>query len=83
MKLLNGLCDRYSQEFMSIISTPKKYDSLAYLTSPKLKDVLDKKWRAYNFELEKPSITHHDLGEKTGEDFEISRPQSTKDFLNE
>jgi len=84
MKLLNDLCDRYSLEFMDIVGFGKKLDSMAYLVSPKLKDVMDKKFRAFNFKVDLSKYKSYDIGEKTGEDAIISPPQKTiKDFLDE
>ena len=41
MKMLNTLCERYSLEFMDIVSFTKKFDSLAYILSDKLKKKMD------------------------------------------
>ena len=84
MKLLNDLCDRYSLEFMDIVNFGKKFDSLAYLVSPKLKDALDEKFRAFNFKVDLSKYKRYDIGEKTGEDAIIPPSQKTiKDFLDE
>ena len=84
MKLLNDLCERYSLEFMNIASFSKKFDSLAYLVSPKLKDALDEKFRAFNFKVDLSKYQTYDIGEKTGKDAIIPPPQKTiKDFLDE
>ena len=84
MKLLNDLCDRYSLEFMDIVGFGKKLDSMAYLVSPKLKEVMDKKFRAFNFKVDLSKYKSYDIGEKTGEDTIIPPPQKTiKDFLDE
>jgi hypothetical protein len=84
MKFLNDLCDRYSLEFMNAVSFDKKFDSLAYLVSEKLKDTLDQKFRAFNFKVDLSKYEWYDIGEKVGDDIEISKPAKTiKDFLNE
>ena len=84
MKLLNDLCNRYSLEFMNVVTFWKKLDSLTYLLSPKLRDTMDKKWRAFNYKLDKSKYDEYNIGEKTGEDREIKKEiKTTKDFLNE
>ena len=84
MKMLNDLCDRYSEEFMSIINFPKKFDSLAYLISPKLKGVLDQKFRAFNYVVDKSKYVSYTIGEKYGDDKKITKKKTTtKDFLDE
>jgi len=78
------LCDRYSQEFMAIVSFNKKFDSLAYLVSDKLKSTLDEKFRAFNFKVDFSKYKTYNLGEKVGKDGNLSRKNKTiKDFLNE
>jgi len=84
MKLLNDLCDRYSLAFMDIVNFGKKFDSLAYLVSPKLKDALDEKFRAFNFKVDLSKYKTYDIGEKIGEDTTIFQsPKTIKDFLDE
>ena len=84
MKFLNDLCDRYSLEFMNAVSFDKKFDSLAYLVSEKLKETLDQKFRAFNFKVDLSKYERYDIGEKVGEDVELSKsPKTIKDFLNE
>ena len=84
MKMLNDLCDRYSQEFMSIVTFENKFDSLAYLVSDKLKATLDKKFRAFNFRVDFSKYPSYNIGDKVGEDREIKHKTKTiKDFLNE
>ena len=83
MKLLNDLCNRYSLEFMDVVTFWKKLDSLAYLLSSKLKDTMDKKWRAFNYKVDKTKYKEYNIGEKVGEDKEIKKEtKTTKDFLN-
>lgn len=84
MKLLNSLCERYSEEFMNIVSFDKKFDSLAYLVCSKLKMTLDLKFRAFNFKVDSSKYVDYTIGDKEGEDFEIkTSPKTTKQFLNE
>lgn len=84
MKLLNNLCEKYSLEFMNIVTFTKKLDSLTYFTSPKLKQTLDQKFRAFNYCVDNSKYVEYDLGEKVGEDRPISTKNKTiKDFLNE
>jgi len=84
MKMLNDLCDRYSIEFMNEVSFDRKFDSLAYLVSDKLKETLDKKFRAFNFVVDLSKYASYDIGEKIGEDAEIKKIiKSIKGFLNE
>lgn len=84
MKFLNDLCNRYSLEFMDVVSFSKKFFSLSYLISPKLKDTMDRKWRAFNYKLDKNKYEEYTIGEKVGQDKEIKKqPKTTKDFLNE
>lgn len=84
MKLLNVLCERYSLEFMNVLTFSKKVDSLRYFTSPKLKQTLDQKFRAFNYCVDNSKYVEYDLGEKVGEDKPISTKNKTiKDFLNE
>lgn len=84
MKMLNSLCDRYSLEFMDIVDFGKKFDSLAYITSYKLKSTLDQKFRAFNYRFDKSKYPEYNIGEKVGEDKKIiKKKKTTKDFLNE
>ena len=84
MKMLNDLCERYSQDFMAIVSFEKKFDSLAYLVSDKLKDTMDNKFRAFNFKVDLSKYKQYNIGDKSGQDRAINRKNKTiKDFLNE
>ena len=84
MKMLNDLCERYSLEFMNIVTFFKKLDSLAYLVSPKLKETLDQKFRAFNYCVDKSKYPEYVLGDKIGEDKSIEiKTKTIKDFLNE
>lgn len=84
MKFLNILCDRYSLEFMNILTFDKKVDSLAYLVSEKLKDTLDQKFRAFNFKVDYSRYEKYTLGDKVGENSQVGKKKITiKHFLNE
>ncbi len=83
MKLLNDLCERYSLEFMNAVSFDKQLDSLAYLVCDKLKETMDKKFRAFNFKVDLSKYPDYDIGEKVGEDATINKKiKSLKDFLD-
>ena len=84
MKLLNNLCERYSLEFMNIVDFGRKFDSLTYLTSVKLKEALDQKFRAFNFRVDLSKYEVYNIGDKVGEDAVIPPKNKTiKDFLDE
>ena len=84
MKMLNDLIRHYSQDFMASLTFAKKFDSLAYLTSSKLKSTMDQKFRAFNFRVDFSKYPTYNIGEKEGEDREIEiKPKTVKDFLNE
>ncbi len=84
MKMLNDLCYRYSQDFLAVVSFDKKFDSLAYLVSDKLRGTLDEKFRAFNFKVDLSKYKTYDIGEKVGQDVNLPRKSKTiKDFLDE
>jgi hypothetical protein len=84
MKILNDLCERYSEEFMNIVSFDKKFDSLAYISCDKLKMTMDLKFRAFNFKVDESKYVLYSIGDKEGEDVIIEKsPKTTKQFLNE
>ena len=84
MKFLNDLCERYSLEFMNIVSFDKKFDSLAYLVCSKLKMTLDLKFRAFNYKIDTSKYVSYTIADKLGEDAEvIHKPKTTKQFLND
>ena len=83
-KLLNTLIDRYSLEFMNVVTFNKKFDSLSYLVSDKLKETLDRKFRAFNFKIDLSRYDVYDIGEKVGEYIvDKKKSRTIKDFLNE
>ena len=53
------------------ITFDKKFDSLAYLVSQKLKDTLDQKFRAFNFRVDFSKYPKYNIGSKEGEDIKI------------
>ena len=84
MKFLNILCERYSLEFMDVLTFDKKLDSLAYLVSDKLKETLDQKFRAFNFKIDYSRYEKYNIGDKVGEDSAVGKKKITiKQFLNE
>lgn len=85
MKFLNTLCERYSLEFMNVVSFDKQFDSLAYLVCDKLKKKLDTKFNAFNFRVDKTKYEdYHISDEKSGEDlFTLAKKRTIRDFLNE
>ena len=84
MKILNDLCERYSEEFMNIVSFDKKFDSLSYIVCDKLKLKMDLKFAAFNFKIDSSKYKVYPIGEKIGEDIEVKPKKRTpKQFLNE
>ena len=82
--MLNDLCERYSLEFMDVVDFGKKFDSLAYLVSDKLREALDQKFRAFNFRVDLSKYEVYDIGEKAGKDKAVPIKRKTvKDFLDE
>ena len=83
MMFLKKLEERYSLEFLQIVTFPKKYDSLAYLVSDALKETMDRKWKNFNFKVDFSKYIVYDMGEKCGKDYEsiYNKPKSTKDLL--
>ena len=83
-KMMKILTERYSLEFVSVVNFGRKFDSLAYLVSPKLKGTLDQKWRAFNYKFDKSKYVEYNIGEKVGDDKLIEKKnKNIKDFLNE
>ena len=84
MKILNDLCERYSEEFMNIVSFDQKFESLAYIVCDKLKMKMDLKFAAFNFRIDSNKYESYSIGDKIGEDTEVKqRKKTTKQFLNE
>jgi len=83
MKFLNDLEKRYSLEFLNVVDFGKKFDSLAYLVSPKLRPALEQKFRAFNYVIDESEYQSYHIGEKHGEDKVVNKRKTIKDFLNE
>ena len=84
MKMLNDLIRHYSQDFMASLTFAKKFDSLAYLTSSKLKSTMDEKFRAFNFKVDFSRYPQYNIGKKSGKDAKIKTIKKTvRDFLDE
>lgn len=83
MMFLKKLEERYSLEFLQIVTFPKKYDSLAYLVSDALKETMDRKWKNFNFKVDFSKYTIYDISEKCGKDYEsiYNKPKNTKDLF--
>lgn len=84
MTLLNALIERYSEEFVLALKLPKKYDSMAVIVCEAYRDQIDKKFRDFNYRIDKSKYTEIILSDiKSGEDFNITiKPKTIKDFLN-
>jgi len=76
MSILKKLEERYSLEFLSIVSFPEKFDSLAYICCDALKEKMDIKWKNFNFKVDFSKYDSYDIGDKYGED----RPTKDKKF---
>ena len=84
MKILNDLCERYSEEFMNIVSFEKKFESLAYIVCEKLRMKMDLKFSAFNFRIDPSKYKSYNIGDKVGEDVEVKpKKKTTKQFLDE
>lgn len=84
MKHLNELVDRYSLEFMNVVNFYRQFDSLSYLVSPKLKETLDKKFRAFNYVVDETRYPEYNIRAKSGKDRVVEKKRKTlKDFLDE
>ena len=84
MTLLNTLIDRYSEEFVLALKLIKKYDSMAVIICDSYKKQIDKKFRDFNYRIDKSKYEEVLLSDnKSGEDFNITiKPKTVKDFLN-
>ena len=83
MKFIKILEERYSLEFLEIITFPKKYDSLAILVSKELKTAMNRKWNNFNFKIDNSKYQEYNIGEKSGQDFIPQKriPKNTKDLF--
>jgi len=83
-KFLNDLIDRYSIEFMNVVRFNEKFDSFKVLLSPKFIESLDRRFRCFNYVVDKSRYPEYNLGEKSGEDRVVEKKRKTlKDFLDE
>lgn len=84
MTLLNTLIERYSEEFVLALKLIKKYDSMAIVICDSYKNQIDKKFRDFNYRIDKTKYEEIILSEnKSGEDINvIIKPKTIKDFLN-
>ncbi len=81
IKILNDLFKIYPiEEFWSLVSFEKKYDSMTFLISDYGKKLLKKKFLEFSYVV--PKTKTIELGDKTGDDFIIeNKPKTIKDFL--
>ena len=83
MKLLNDLIEKYSEEFISVLTVPKKYDSIAILLCESYKDELDRKFRNFNYTIDYSRYESYTLSDKCGEDIVVDKkPKTIRNFLN-
>lgn len=83
MSILKKLEERYSLEFLNIVSFPEQFDSLAYICCDALKHKMDIKWKNFNFKVDLSKYQSYDVGEKCGEDYspKAKKFKSIKNFL--
>ena len=81
IKILNDLFKIYPvEEFWSVIRFNKKYESMTFLLSDYGKKLLKKRFLEFTYVV--PETQTIELGEKTGEDFNVeNKPKTIKDFL--
>jgi hypothetical protein len=84
MTLLNSLIERYSEEFVSVLKFPKKYDSMAVIICESYKAEIDRKFRDFNYKIDDSKYEEIKLSNfKSGEDFNlVTKPKTIKKFLN-
>lgn len=84
MTLLNILIERYSIEFVNILSLNKKYESMAIILCDSFKKEIDKKFRSFNYKTNFSKYDEYKLSSiKSGEDTELkNKPKTIRDFLN-
>jgi hypothetical protein len=85
MTFLKKLEEKYSLDFLKVLSFPRKFDSLAILLTGPLAVEVESRWKQFHF---RPSMTVPKKIEKDadkfGDDVTIaSEPKTIKDFLNE
>ena len=81
---LKDLEERYSIEFLKILTFPKKYDSLAYIYSRSSKTQWTENGKTLTLKLTYQNI-HLIYRRKTGKDYvpQKNKLKNTKTFLNE
>jgi len=84
MNLLNLLIERYSIEFVQVLSLNKKYDSLAVVLCESFKPEIDKKFRSFNYRIDHSKYEQYNISStKSGEDILLkNKPKTIRDFLN-
>jgi len=84
MTLLNNLIKKYSEEFVLALKLPKKYDSIAIILCESFKPLLEKKFRDFNYKIDKSKYEKINLSnDKFGEDFHVEvKLKTIRDFLN-
>lgn len=84
MKLLNDLISRYSEEFIYLLSLPKKYESIAVILCDSYKSEIDNRFRCFNYKTDDSLYDKIFLSEeKVGEDSSVKiKPKTVRDFLN-
>jgi|TARA_R110000824_G_scaffold14431_3_gene61415 hypothetical protein len=85
MKILNTLCERYSLEFMNVMTFKRKVDSMAYFACEALRPTMDQKFRAFNFKVDKSDYPTYNIHNKRfGRDVNPDTTKLTiKNFLDE
>jgi hypothetical protein len=85
MKILNTLCDRYSLEFMNVMTFKRKVDSMSYFSCDALKPTMDQKFRAFHFKVDKSDYPTYNIHNKRfGKDVNLDTTKpTTRNFLNE
>jgi glutathione peroxidase-family protein len=83
-KLLNLLIERYSEDFIKVLTFPKKYDSMAIILSDGFKKTLDLKFKAFSYKTNDSNYESIPLFEnKSGEDSTVKpRLKTIREFLN-
>ena len=84
MMFLNKLIERYSIEFLQVLSLDKKYDSLAVISSDSFEKELDSRFRNFNFKINESLYDKVEVfPDKFGEDLSFKqKPKTIKEFLN-
>ncbi len=83
MKMLNELEEKYSLEFLEVLTLDFQVDQMASLGHKNFKSKIDRKWRNFNFKVDLSKYTVYDISEKCGKDYEsiYNKPKNTKDLF--